>query len=92
VTLIALLRAAGYRFPLIAQALDELAAGNPEQVRRALESRLAHLDEASANCLAASAALHHYMSAWEDPPIPDPLPQLHPAEMSHRKHARTSPI
>jgi DNA-binding transcriptional MerR regulator len=66
VTLIALLRAAGYRFPLITRILDELAAGNPEQVRRALESRLAHLDEASADCLAASAALHHYMSAWED--------------------------
>lgn len=67
-TLIALLRTAGYRFPLIAQALDELAAGNPERVRRALEGRLTHLDEASANCLAASAALHHYISAWENQP------------------------
>jgi DNA-binding transcriptional MerR regulator len=51
---LAMLRATGYRFPLIAQILGELAAGNPEQAQRALEHRLIHLDEASANCLAAS--------------------------------------
>jgi DNA-binding transcriptional MerR regulator len=63
VTLIALLRSTGYRFPLTAQILDELAAGNPEQMRRALESRLTHLDEVSADRLAASAALHGYVRA-----------------------------
>ena len=70
VTLIALLRATGYRFGVIAQILDELAAGNPEQMRRALESRLTHLDEVSAGCLAASAALHGYLRAWGPPDLP----------------------
>jgi DNA-binding transcriptional MerR regulator len=73
-TLIALLRTTGYRFPLIAQILDEFAAGNPEQVRRALESRLTHLDEVSADCLAASAALHGYLRAWGTSTIPGPGP------------------
>jgi DNA-binding transcriptional MerR regulator len=65
VTLIALLRTVGYRFPLITSVLDELAAGRPEQVRHALAGRLTRLDEASADCLAASAALHDYLRIWE---------------------------
>ncbi|OIV38067.1 hypothetical protein BIV57_07755 [Mangrovactinospora gilvigrisea] len=73
VTLIALLRSVDYRFPMIAQVLEELAAGSPEQVRTALEARLTRLDESSAACLAATAAVHDYLRAWHASPAPAPV-------------------
>ena len=57
---VAVLRRVGHSFGQIQRVLDELAAGNPDQVREALRQRRLTLTEQSRRCMAATAALHEY--------------------------------
>lgn len=60
VQVVAMLRRVGHGFEQIQRVLDELASGNPEQVRQALRQRRLSLLEQSRRCMAATAALHEY--------------------------------
>lgn len=57
---VAVLRRVGHGFEQIRRVLDELAAGDPEQVRQALRQRRLTLIEQSRRCMAATAALCEY--------------------------------
>jgi DNA-binding transcriptional MerR regulator len=59
---VALLRKAGYSFPLIAGVLAELDTGTVERALAAVETRLANLSAASQRCTAATAALWKYLA------------------------------
>lgn len=64
---VALLREAGYDFPAIRTALDELAAGQPEKALAAVEKRRAEIARISWACLSAMPLLREYLSAcWGD--------------------------
>lgn len=57
---VAVLRRVGHNFEQIRRVLNELASGNPEQVREALRQRRLTLVEQSRRCMAATAALYEY--------------------------------
>jgi DNA-binding transcriptional MerR regulator len=64
---VVLLRKAGYDFPAIHLALDELAAGQTARAIAAVEKRRADLARTSAACLTALAAFHGYVTEfWAD--------------------------
>jgi DNA-binding transcriptional MerR regulator len=58
---VVLLREAGYEFPAIRLALDELAAGRTEKAIAAVDRRRAELTRTSWACLAALAAFQAYI-------------------------------
>ena len=60
VQVVAMLRRVGHGFDQIQRVLDELASGNPDQVRQALRQRRLTLMEMSRRCMAATAALYEY--------------------------------
>ncbi|HEY0472819.1 MAG TPA: MerR family transcriptional regulator [Kribbella sp.] len=60
---VALLRDVGYQFDAIREVLDDLAGGRRERTRQVLEERLEALDRASWQCIAATSALHGYLTA-----------------------------
>lgn len=60
VQVVAVLRRVGHGFDQIQRVLDELASGNPDQVRQALRQRRLTLMEMSRRCMAATAALYEY--------------------------------
>jgi DNA-binding transcriptional MerR regulator len=57
---VATLRRVGHGFEQIQRVLDELASGNPDQVRHALRQRRLTLMEQSRRCVAATAAVYEY--------------------------------
>jgi DNA-binding transcriptional MerR regulator len=59
--IVVLLRDAGYTFNVIELALDELAAGRPEQAIAAVEKRRKELTSASWTCIEALACFQHYV-------------------------------
>lgn len=61
---VALLREAGYDFPAIHTALDELVAGRTARAIAAVEKRHAELARTSWACLAAMATFHGYISEF----------------------------
>ena len=61
---VALLREAGYDFPAIHTALDELAAGRTEKAIAAVEKRHAELARTSWACLAGMAAFQSYVGEF----------------------------
>lgn len=61
---VALLRDAGYPFDVIRSALDELAAGRPEQAIAAIEKRREELAASSWICIEALTSFHHYVSEF----------------------------
>ncbi|HEU5439396.1 MAG TPA: MerR family transcriptional regulator [Ktedonobacterales bacterium] len=61
---VALLRDAGYRFPVIASVLDELAAGRPEHAIVAVERRREELTRASWACIEALTTFRQYVSEF----------------------------
>jgi DNA-binding transcriptional MerR regulator len=60
--MVALLRKAGYSFPLITGVLAELDTGSVERALAAVETRLANLSAASRRCAAATATLNDWCS------------------------------
>lgn len=58
---VALLRDAGYRFPVITSVLDELAAGRPEKAIVAIERRREELARASWSCIEALTIFRQYV-------------------------------
>jgi DNA-binding transcriptional MerR regulator len=61
---VALLRDAGYHFPVITSVLDELAAGRPEHAIVAVERRREELTRASWTCIEALTAFRQYVSEF----------------------------
>jgi hypothetical protein len=59
--LIVLLREAGYSFPVIQSALDELAVGRPEKAIVSVEKRREELARASWACVEALTSFQHYV-------------------------------
>lgn len=62
-SLVVLLRKAGYDFATIRSVLERLRSGEPDQAVEAAERRLAELTESSRRHLAGTAALWHYLNA-----------------------------
>jgi DNA-binding transcriptional MerR regulator len=61
---VALLRDAGYSFSVIQSALDELAAGRPEQAIAAVENRREELTRVSWSCVEALTSFQRYVSEF----------------------------
>lgn len=61
---VALLRAAGYRFDVIHSVLHELATGSPEKAIAAVEKRLGDLTRVSWVCVEALSTLRAYMHEY----------------------------
>ncbi|MEQ7125219.1 MerR family transcriptional regulator [Actinopolymorpha sp. B11F2] len=61
VQIVALLRAAGYRFDGIRSVLDDLATSRPAQALAALEQRRRSVQRASQQTMHATSALHGYL-------------------------------
>ncbi|MDQ2904856.1 MAG: MerR family transcriptional regulator [Chloroflexota bacterium] len=61
---VVLLRDAGYPFNVIQLALDELAAGRPEQAIVAVEKRREELTKTSWSCIEALTFFQHYVSEF----------------------------
>lgn len=63
VRVVALLRQAGYDIADIHTVLEDLTAGRPDEVLKAVEKRVVDVGEASRACARATAALWEYMEA-----------------------------
>jgi DNA-binding transcriptional MerR regulator len=69
---VALLRDAGYSFGVIQSALDELAAGRPEQAIAAVEKRREELARVSWSCVEALTSFQRYVSEFGPQQGPTP--------------------
>lgn len=68
VQIVALLRAADYRFDAIRSVLDDLATSRPAQARAALEQRRAAVEQDSRRAMHATGVLHSYLQSLESQP------------------------